>query len=264
MDSKALRKELEKRLKSENRLFTFDREKDVLRIEDKETRKGVNVSLPPILGRWEIMKEKAIDEVVYYVNEALAVMGKEPSLSEREKYIYPVIRSTSFPKEAKEGVPFLYDDHTAETRIYYALDMGTTYRLIDKELLEKENWDARRVRETAKFNARSLSTSVKKDEVADNVFYFLNTNDGYDSSRILNEKWLSEMEEKVEGVMTVSVPHADVLIIGDIRNETGYDILANMTMSFFANGRIPITALSFLYENGKLEPIFILAKNKRK
>lgn len=264
MDSKALRKELEKRLISENRLFTYDREKDILRIEDKETGKGVNISIPQILGKWETAKAKAIDEVVYYVNEALAVMGKEQSFSERAKYIYPVIRSTSFPKESKEGVPLLYDDHTAETRVYYALDLGTTYRLIDEELLKKENWDAERVRETAKFNVRSLSTSVKKDEVAGNIFYFLNTNDGYDSSRILNEKWLSKMEKKIEGVMTVSVPHADVLIIGDIRNEIGYDILANMTMSFFANGRVPITALSFLYENGELEPIFILAKNKRK
>lgn len=64
--------------------------------------------------------------------------------------------------------------------------------------------------------------------------------------------------------MTVSVPHQDVLIIGDIRNETGYDVLAQLTMSFFTNGRVPITALSFIYENKKLEPIFILAKNRRK
>jgi uncharacterized protein YtpQ (UPF0354 family) len=33
-------------------------------------------------------------------------------------------------------------------------------------------------------------------------------------------------------------------------------------MSFFANGHVPITALSFLYENGELEPVFILGKNK--
>jgi len=35
-----------------------------------------------------------------------------------------------------------------------------------------------------------------------------------------------------------------------------------MTMSFFANGRVPITALSFIYENQELEPIFILGKNR--
>jgi uncharacterized protein YtpQ (UPF0354 family) len=35
-----------------------------------------------------------------------------------------------------------------------------------------------------------------------------------------------------------------------------------MAMSFFANGHVPITALSFLYEDGELEPIFIMGKNK--
>ena len=64
--------------------------------------------------------------------------------------------------------------------------------------------------------------------------------------------------------MAVAVPHQDVLIIGDIENDTGYDIIAQMTMSFFASGRVPITALSFLYEDGELEPIFILGKNKKK
>jgi uncharacterized protein YtpQ (UPF0354 family) len=53
-----------------------------------------------------------------------------------------------------------------------------------------------------------------------------------------------------------------VLIIVDVRNNTGYDILAQLTMSFFASGTVPITALSFLYENNKLEPVFILGKNK--
>ena len=63
--------------------------------------------------------------------------------------------------------------------------------------------------------------------------------------------------------MAVAVPHQDVLIIADLRNEVGYDVLAQMTMSFFTNGLVPITALSFMYENGKLEPIFIMGKNKR-
>ncbi|MGV2549558.1 DUF1444 family protein, partial [Bacillus licheniformis] len=49
-----------------------------------------------------------------------------------------------------------------------------------------------------------------------------------------------------------------------IRNNSGYDILGQMSMSFFANVTVPITALSFLYDVGKLEPIFILAKNRPK
>src|SRR5690606_4819206 len=95
-------------------------------------------------------------------------------------------------------------------------------------------------------------------------FYFINKNDGYDASRILNDSFLQKMSQQIKGTMAVAVPHQDVLIIVDVQNNTGYDILAQMTMSFFASGRVPITALSFLYEDGKLEPIFILGKNRPK
>lgn len=70
------------------------------------------------------------------------------------------------------------------------------------------------------------------------------------------------MEAKIEGEMTLSVPHQDVLIIGDIRNDVGYDVLAQMAMHFFTVGTVPVTSLSFLYEDGELEPIFIMAKNR--
>ena len=121
---------------------------------------------------------------------------------------------------------------------------------------------AEQVQEIAKFQVKKLKTAVKEDHVAGNVFYFLNENDGYDATRILNETFLKDMKKKVQGDMTVSVPHQDVLIIGDIRNETGYDVLAQMAMHFFTNGKVPITSLSFVYENEALEPIFILAKNR--
>lgn len=263
MDSRKMRKELENRLKHPDRTFSYDREKDQLRIEHKNTGRGITIALPGIVAKWQDQKEKAIDEVVYYVSEGLNAMESQLELSGKEKNIFPVIRSTSFPSEAEEGTPFLYDDHTAETRIYYALDLGTTYRLIDSKLLKKEGWSAGQVRETALFNVRSLSVKLKEDRVADNTFYFLNTNDGYDASRILNTSFLNEMKKKMKGNMAVAVPHQDVLIIADVENNTGYDILAQMTMSFFASGRVPITALSFLYEDGELEPIFILGKTKK-
>lgn len=263
MDSRKMRKELEDRLKHPDRAFSYDREKDQLRIENKNTGSGITIALPGIIAKWQDLKDKAIDEVVYYVSEGLNAMENQMELSGKEKNIYPVIRSTSFPTEAEEGVPFLYDEHTAETRIYYALDMGTTYRLIDSKLLQKEGWTEKQVRETALFNVRSLPVKMKEDLVADNTFYFLNTNDGYDASRILNTSFLNEMKKRIKGTMAVAVPHQDVLIIADVENNTGYDILAQMTMSFFASGRVPITALSFLYEEGELEPIFILGKTKK-
>lgn len=262
MDSNKMRKELETRLAAKTRVLTYDREKDQLRIESKLVGKGITLDLPGIVAKWYVEKEKAIDEVVYYIEEGLRAMEDQVILSEHEKKIFPVIRSTSFPVETEEGVPFLIDDHTAETSIYYAVDMGNTYRLIDSHLLEKEGWEASRIREIALFNVRSLSTPLKEDQVSGNIFYFLNTNDGYDASRILNKVFLNEMQKKITGTMVLAVPHQDVLIIADIRNNTGYDVLAQMAMSFFASGHVPITALSFLYEMGELEPIFILGKNK--
>ncbi len=263
MDSIKMKNELQKRLAHEKRKFNYDREKDTLRIEDTETGKGITIALPGIIGKWHEQKETAIEEVVYYVEEGLEAMVSDQELSGKEKNIYPVIRSTSFPVKSNEDIPFIYDEHTAETRIYYALDLGTTYRLIDEKLLEKEGWERNRIKEIALFNVRSLSIETKTDVVAGNTFYFLNQNDGYDASRILNEAFLKEMKQKIKGTMALAVPHQDVLIIADIENNTGYDIIAQMTMSFFAAGRVPITALSFLYEDGELEPIFILGKNKK-
>jgi uncharacterized protein YtpQ (UPF0354 family) len=262
MTSNQMKKELETRLARVDRAISYDREKDVFRIENKSTGKGISISLSGVVAKWHIEKEKAIDEVVYYVEEGLNAMEDPIRLSDHEKNIFPVIRSASFPTEAEEGIPFLIDEHTAETKIYYAVDMGKTYRLIDSRVMEKEGWEASRIREIALFNVRSLSTPLKEDQVRGNLFYFLNTNDGYDASRILNKGFLNEMKKRITGTMVIAVPHQDVLIIADIRNNTGYDVLAQMAMSFFANGRVPITALSFIYEHGELEPIFILGKNK--
>ena len=262
MDSMKMKRELESRLAGDDRLITYDREKDQLRIENKTIGKGITIALAGIVSKWYSEKEKAIDEVVYYVEEGLRAMTDTVQLTDHEKKIFPVIRSTSFPLEAEEGIAFLTDEHTAETKIYYAYDMGTTYRLIDSRIMEKEGWQANRIKEIALFNVRSLKTILKEDQVAGNTFYFLNSNDGYDASRILNKGFLNDMKKKITGTMVLAVPHQDVLIIADIQNNSGYDVLAQMAMSFFASGRVPITALSFMYEDGELEPIFILGKTR--
>lgn len=263
MDSIKMKKELENRFKGPNRSITYNREKDELKIVNVRTGKGITISLSGIVAKWHQQKEKAIEEVVYYVEEGLKVMGTENTLIGNDKKIYPVIRSTSFPLESGEGKTFLTEEHTAETRIYYALDLGQSYRLIDEDMVNKEGIPPTHIKETALFNLRSLPTGVKRDEVAGNIFYFLSTNDGYDASRILNDSFLKHMESQISGDMVIAVPHQDVLIIADIQNNTGYDVLAQMAMAFFANGKVPITALSFAYENGELEPMFILGKNRR-
>jgi uncharacterized protein YtpQ (UPF0354 family) len=263
MDSIKMKKELENRLKSPNRSISYNRDKDELKFVNVRTGKGITVTLSSIVAKWHEQKEKAIEEVVYYIEEGLKVMGTENTLAGNDKKIFPVIRSTSFPKESTEGIPFITEEHTAETRIYYALDLGQSYRLIDEKMLEKEKISHIRIKESALFNLRSLTTDVKIDTVAGNTFYFLNSNDGYDASRILNESFLKQMGSQMNGKMVLAVPHQDVLIIADVMNNTGYDVLAQMNMAFFANGKVPITALSFAYEDGELEPMFILGKNRR-
>lgn len=262
--SKQLVELLQQRLSSDNMEWTFDQEKDQLRIEHRVIGEGITISLPEILAKYKERKSVVIDDVVHLIDATFRAMEKEHEDGlQGEETIYPVIRSTSFPKKTTAGHAFVTKEHTAETMIYYALDLGETYRLIDESMLEHMGKTATDIQEIAVFNVRKLSTKMNQDEVAGNVFYFVNNKDGYDASRLLNESFLQNMAAEIQGEMTVSVPHQDVLIIGDIRNKVGYDVLAQMTMQFFTTGKVPVTSLSFVYEDGHLEPIFILAKNRR-
>ena len=262
MTTLKLKSLLMENLADANLKFTYNRENEELRIENVKNGKGITIGLSPLVSKYEQSGQKAVEEALYYIKESMKVMGTEQTLKGNEKLIYPVIRSTSFPEESREGVKFITDGHTAETRVYYALDLGNTYRLIDDELMKKEGWDKDTVRTMAMFNVRSLPVTSKKDSVRGNDFYFINHNDGYDASRVLIDSQMRKWKEEIKGTMAVAIPHQDVLIIADIQNDAGYDILAQMNMHFFTNGNVPVTALPFLYEDGELEPIFILAKNR--
>ena len=264
MTSLKLKRILEERLLTDDYRVSFNRDNDQFRIEWKTTREGVTITLPNVVAKYNANGDKEIDDLITHIKEALRIMNIKHELTDKEKYIYPVIRSTSFPVQTKAGKNLLTSEHTAETRIFYALDLGKSYRLIDEAMLDTEKWTKQRIEEVALFNVRSLSTSYKVDRVKDNNFYFIATQDGYDASRILNEAFLQEMKANAKGELTVSTPHQNVLILADIENDVGYDILAQMTMQFFAEGRIPITSLPFIYDEKGLEPVFILAKNAKK
>lgn len=258
-----MRDKLKARLIHLNVDFKFDREEETLRIYRTDNHKGVTIKLNAIVAKYEKQKDKIIDEIVYYVEEAIAQMG-DHSLEKMENIkIMPVVRATSFDKKTKEGHSFIYSEHTAETNIYYALDLGKSYRLIDESMLKTLNMTEQQIKEVSLFNVRKLKNKYSTDEVKGNIFYFINSNDGYDASRILNTSFLNEVQEQCEGEMLVAVPHQDVLIIADIRNKTGYDVMAHLTMEFFTKGLVPITSLSFGYDKGHLEPIFILGKNNK-
>jgi len=262
MTSIKLKKILEERLSNPNYQTSYNRDKDTFRIEWKDSGQGITITLPNVIAKYNQRGNTAIDELEGHITESLRIMNEVYHLDGKEKSIFPVIRSTSFPTKTKAGTKLITKDHTAETRIYYALDLGKSYRLIDEPLLESENWTEQRIDEIATFNIRSLSSDHKHDRVAGNDFYFVAKQDGYDASRILNEAFLEEMKANSKGELAVAVPHQDVLILADVQNDIGYDILQEMTMKFFAEGRVPITSLSFIYENKQLEPVFIIAKKK--
>jgi len=257
-----LKKQLDQMFSGSQWKTSFKRDQDKYRVEWRETGKGVNITLPNVIAKHKQQGDKAIKELVYHVKMSLEMMHQEVKLIGNEKDIYPVIRSTSFPKESKAGLKLIYHEHTAETRIYYAIDFGKTYQIIDQELLDEAGWTSQHLKEVATFNLKSLPIDLKKDTVAENDFYFVAANDGYDASRILNQTWLDEMKAKAKGELVIGVPHQDTLIVADITNDMGYDILAQMSMQYFAEGRIPITALALIYDEQKLEPIFIMANKK--
>ncbi|UBH07983.1 DUF1444 family protein [Macrococcus armenti] len=257
-----IRDYLKDALKDEAVTFQFDRKEETLRIERNDNKKGLTLKLAPVAAKYKEKKEKILEEVLYYIRETIHAFGDVNPFDDKP-IIMPVVRATSFQKE-QNGIPFLITEHTAETNIYYAVDLGNTYRLIDEEALEKLNLSESHVKEQALFNLNGLSNPYKTDIVSGNTYYFFNSNDGYDASRLLNKQLLKSFRDKITGEMLVAVPHGDVLIIADIQNETGYDVLAQMTMQFFANGLVPITSLSFQYEDGTLTPVFILGKNNAK
>jgi len=259
-----IKREIEGKLNNENWTTSFDREQATLRIIDKRVDKGVTINLDNLATKFDENKDQALTETVNMVTEGLRLLTAEVLLKGNENNIFPVIRSTSFETETSDGRKLLHTEHSAETKVFYAVDHGTSYSLIDEGMLEKEGMTFTNIQEASQFNLRSLNHTMREDKVAGNTFYFISTNDGYDASKILDEALLKKMDDKTLGQLTVAIPHHDVLIFGDIQNETGYDVLAQMVFQFFSQGQVPLTALPFMYENGELEPIFILAQKKPK
>lgn len=267
MNPATLRQLFEKAISKRNWKSRWNREKDVLEIYFKDEAKPFAISLPRVLARIRENGENPQHVLSDLINQVeivaeTATMRDKLTLEGQDRNIYPVMRSTSFPLKTEEGISLVHEPHTAETRIYYALDLGKSYTLIDTDMLNRSGWTEEEVKEKALFNLRRLRDEAKRDDVAGNTFYFISPQDGYAASRILNHALLETYREKAEGNLCLAIPHQDVLVIADVRNETGYDILQQLSLTFYRQGDIPITFLPFEYHNGQLEPIFILARRK--
>ena len=64
--------------------------------------------------------------------------------------------------KTKEGHRFIIEKHAAETNIYYALDLGKSYRLIDESMLESLGLTEQQVKEMSLFNIRKLKMNIKQ------------------------------------------------------------------------------------------------------
>jgi uncharacterized protein YtpQ (UPF0354 family) len=269
MDLKQLKNELEKAFREQQWDIKWNNDKNIFEINIEDQQKPFEVSVPNLLQRMNREKKGIIEVITEVVDQVQAIMNsikarKLARLAGQDHSIYPVMRSTSFPSKTSKGKKLIYDEHTAESRIYYALDLDKSYTLIDEAMLQDSNWTRQELKEKALFNLRGLKSEAKQDEVAGNRFYFISTTDGYGASRILNQSIIQEYAQKVEGDYCLAIPHQDVLILADLRNSTGYDVLAQMALHFYTNGDMPITPLPFDFKEGKLEPIFILARTKPK
>src|SRR5699024_344370 len=207
MNNTKMRKKLEEYFSDEQYRTSYNREKDSFRIEWRKSGKGLNIKLAAVVAKYNEKGKEAVTDIVNHVSETLRMMNEKVSLTGKEKHVYPVIRSTSFPQEKKDGKKLVTKEHTAETRIFYALDHGKSYRLIDEDMLKEANWSEEKIEEVSQFNIRALPYEFKTDRVADNNFYFIATQDGYDASRILNVPFLEEMKKNATGNLAVATPH---------------------------------------------------------
>ena len=99
--------QLVERLKQElpNPYFTWqhNQKTDSVRLHHTKLNKGMEISLPEILAKYEVSKDKAIHAVVYTISQTFEAMEQESlGLAKSTSHIFPVIRSTSFP--VKSGV----------------------------------------------------------------------------------------------------------------------------------------------------------------
>jgi uncharacterized protein YtpQ (UPF0354 family) len=222
---------------------------------------GLQVSVSSVLARLEKGKEQIqIQETARKAIEILKANLMTKTLKGNEQQIFPVLRSRSHPQQTREGKLLYTKAHTAESQIFYAFDLGDTYVLIDEQMASDSGYGPQDIDQFAIANVKRLDTSCKQDEVAGSFFYLFGQPDGYAASRVLNDELLSFMRRKIEGQMGVAIPHQDVLIVADIRNEIGYKVLAKLNMDFCVKGDIPISPLPFIYtDENILEPIMIMA-----
>src|SRR5699024_7802863 len=87
---------LDKRLANKKYETSYNRDKHTSLIEWAETKRGITIRLPNVVAKYNERGDEAIDELINHVNESLKIMNETPELAGKEKYVFPVIRASSF------------------------------------------------------------------------------------------------------------------------------------------------------------------------
>jgi uncharacterized protein YtpQ (UPF0354 family) len=192
------------------------------------------------------------------------VRGKtaDRRLVNQEQRVYPVIRHVSLAQ--RQGQNWVVKPHTEETVIAYALDNRDGYLMIEQDMLSDADWTEEQLHQYALENLRNLPFSMKTEQVGKNLIHFISPRDGYAASRILLTDLLMQVDrEKTGNVLGVAIPHQDVLILADLHDDRGAQMLAVLTYEFASKGTIPIYPLPFFYERGELTPYIVVEHGKR-
>lgn len=205
-------------------------------------------------------RRQSLYSFVDHVTAAIRARGVERNLHGREEEVFPVLRHAS----QAQGSSWISIPHTEETVVAYALDHGEGYSLITAGLLTSAGWSQEKLHQCAMNNLQRLPFSVKTQQVGDTAVHFISPTDGYAASRVLLTPHLEEMDRTKKGsTLGVAVPHQDVLIVADLHDDHGAQLLARLAYDFASKGPTPICPLPFFYEQGELTPYLIVQHGNR-
>lgn len=233
----------------------------ILEYNGKKAKVDIGIFLAKLDKKKTELSDKKVEEFVYYIVENFQAQNMDLQyVDEKIIYnnVYPVLRSSSFNKNNEESL--LKEFHTKETDVYYVLDLKKGYKFLSEEFIKEYKIEIIKIKENAYDNLRKLPLKYNTDEVFGNTFYFLNSKDGYDGARLLNKEVLDYFYEKIGGEYYIGLPHQDTLIISDIKNKKGLEVLQKMMVHFFTEGLVPITTITFKYDGQKIESLFIFVE----
>ncbi|MGC5323897.1 DUF1444 family protein [Brevibacillus sp. SYSU BS000544] len=233
---------------------------------DKSIEKEISLEkLYERVERYPDQRREALYSFVTHVVAGIKGLIETRDLTNQEMNVYPVLRHVSFVTNHPGGQKLVYREHTSESIIAYALDRKEGYLLINHSMLEDAGWSVDQLHTYSLQNLRKLPLSVRTQEVAGNPVHFINPQDGYAASRVLLTELLDQYDQEKKGeALGVAIPHMDVLIIVDIQDEIGMQLLSRLTYDFASKGDIPISPFPFLYHNQTLESYIVVKHSKGK